>query len=106
MSWLKTVIGVISLVVYYWDEIVKWLISLCEAVKNIAHAAEVFAQKVKEELVRLKYNLYYKEEGKWIQETTTREIPENEVPERLRNVISRNERNVSNEIEQELGLTL
>ena len=106
MSWLLKVIGVIAAVVRYWDEIVKWLIDLCEAVKNIAHAAEVFAQKVKEELVKLKYNLYYKEEGHWIQETTSREISENEVPERLRNAISRRERNVSNEIEQELGLTL
>ena len=106
MSWLQTVIGVLTAIVYYWDEIINWLIRLCDAVKNIAHAAELFAKKVKDELVKLKYNLYYKEEGNWVEETTTREISENEVPARLREVIGKRDTNVSKEIEQELGLTL
>ncbi len=106
MALLETIIGIIALVVYYWDEIVNWLIRLCDAVKNIAHAAELFAQKVKGELVKLKYILYYKEEGNWVEETTTREIPEKEVPERLRKTFSKREKNISNDIEQELGLTL
>ncbi len=96
----------IDQLVIYWKQVVNWLILICEAVKNIAHAAEVFAKTVKNELIKLKYVLYYKEEGNWIQETTTREISENEVPERLRRAISRQETNISNEIEQELELTL
>ena len=96
----------IDQLVIYWRQIVNWLIRICDAVKNIAHAAEVFAQTVKNELMKLKYVLYYKEEGNWIQETTTREISENEVPERLRRAVRSQETNISKEIEQELGLTL
>ncbi len=99
-------IGLAVLAVCFWNEIVKWLINLCEAVKEIAHAAEVFAQKVEEAVIKLKYMLYYKEGDNWIEETTARKISENEVPQRIKNAIRKEETNVSNEIEEELRLTL
>lgn len=96
----------IDQLVFYWKQILNWLIRICDALKNIAHAAEVFAKKVKDELVKLKYNLYYKEEGNWIEETTSREISEKEMPTRVRNAIRSQDTNISNEIEQELELVL
>lgn len=109
---LETIIGLgaLFLVVNYWEEIVNWLknlvVSIHEALINIAHAIDVLAQKVKNFIIEFIYKVYYKQQGKWIEEKTIREIPESEVPPHIRNKVKNRETIVNKEIEQELGLTL
>lgn len=103
-----------ALIVAYWDDIVDWLAdflpkvkaAFANAVRNIAHAAAMFVQKVKDAYAKIMHKLYYKEEGQWIEETTTREINESEVPPWIRNKISAQERDMSEEFEQKLNLQL
>ncbi len=109
---LETIIlGGLFLVVTYWDEIVNWLkdlvVEVREALKDLVHAIDVFVQRVKEAVVKFITKVYYKnQQGKWIEETTTREIPESEVPPHIRKKVQKRERNINKEIEQELDLTL
>lgn len=75
----------------YWSQILDWLSSFITKLKNafaaaakfIKHAAMVVAAKCKEAYTKIMHKLYYQEEGKWIEETTTRTIPESEVPPQI-----------------------
>lgn len=98
----------------FWDEIVDWLKKLVNgikalfsrAVKKVAHAAAGFIQRVENGLAALRHKLYYKEQGQWVEETTTRKIKESEVPARIRRLISRQEEEITDELEEELQLSL
>ena len=102
------------LLVAYWNEIVSWLKNLVEKLrsafrsmsKKIAHAAAGFVQRVENGLAAIRHKLYYKEEGQWIEETTTRKIDESEVPASIRAKIRWQEEEVTDELEDELDLTL
>lgn len=102
------------LLVAYWNEIVSWLKNLVEKLrsafrsmsKKIAHAAAGFVQRVENGLAAIRHKLYYKEEGQWIEETTTRKIDESEVPATIRAKIRWQEEEVTDELEDELDLTL
>lgn len=103
-----------ALVVAYWDEIVDWLADFIPRVRqvfstamhNVAHAAGMFVQKVKDAYAKIMHKLYYKEEGKWVEETTSREIKESEVPPWIRNKISAQERDMTDEFESKMDLQL
>lgn len=115
-------IGIIGTVVAlaYWDDIVDWLndfIPRLEAAWNefkqsIAHAAMMAAEKVKEAgkfIVKIMHKLYYKnEKQQWVEETTTRTVPENEVPPAIRAKVNRQEveADITEDIERELNLTI
>jgi hypothetical protein len=104
------VLGGLYLIATYWDEIVNWLndliVEVRAALKELAHAIDVFVQRVKKAIIKFITKVYYKKQGKWIEEKTTREIPESEVPEHIRKKVQNRETNVNKEIEQELELAL
>lgn len=102
------------LVVAYWDDIVDWFHKLVaglkrmfsEIKKKVAHAAGAFIQRVEDKLAAIRHKLYYQEEGEWIEETTTRKIKESEIPPSIRNKIRNHETEVTDEVEEELQLSL
>ena len=101
-------------VVVFWNEIVDWLKKLvngiksmfARAVKKIAHAAAGFIQRVENGLAAIRHRLYYKEQGQWVEETTTRKIKESEVPASIRRKIHAQEEEITDELEDELNLSL
>ena len=112
---LPLLIGLGSLLlVAFWDEIVDWLKKLvneiksmfARAVKKIAHAAAGFIQRVENGLAAIRHRLYYKEQGQWVEQTTTRKIKESEVPQRIRRLITAQEEEITDELEEELHLSL
>ena len=98
------------LLVAFWDEIVNWLKDLIpkiqQAFQAIAHAAAAFIEKVEKTLAAIRHKLYYKENGQWIEETTTRKIEVSEVPERIRRKLGYGEEEITEEVEAELGMEL
>ena len=102
------------LVVAFWDEIVDWLKKLVAGLRNmfatlkkkVAHAAGAFIQRVEKKLAAIRHKLYYQEQGEWIEETTTRKIDESEIPASIRNKIRNHETEVTDEVEEELQLSL
>ena len=104
----------LTAMVFLWDEIVDWLKKLvsgikamfARAVKKIAHAAAGFIQRVENGLAAIRHKLYYKEQGQWVEETTTRKIKESEVPASIRRKIHAQEEDITDELEDELKLSL
>ena len=104
----------ITAMVFLWDEIVDWLKKLvsgiksmfARAVKKIAHAAAGFIQRVENGLAAIRHKLYYKEQGQWVEQTTTRKIKESEVPASIRRKIHAQEEEITDELEEELNLSL
>ena len=99
-------------VVTKWDEITKWLEDFLPqiqtAMKNLGigdYAAKLFSN-VEDGALRLVHRLYYKENGKWIEKTTTREIDESQVPEWAKAGLSNKETDVTSRYEKELELTV
>lgn len=101
-------------VVKYWDEIINWLSDLvCELKRawdefksNIAHAAAIFIKRVADGLAHIAHKIYYKENRQWMEQTTTRQVDEDEVPPHIRNKISRQERDVTPDFERELQMAI
>ena len=100
------------LVVTNWEEITGWLKEflpkLQDALKEIGiadYAAKLFST-VEDGVLRLVHKLYYKENGKWVEKTTTREIDESEVPEWAKSGLSAKETDVTERYEQELEMKL
>lgn len=50
------------------------------------------------------HKLYYKKGDQWIEKTTTRMCDESEVPLAIRNKLSKNEADITEEIQNELQL--
>lgn len=95
-----------------WEQITGWLTEFLpkiqEALKSIGvgdYAAKLFST-VTNGALTLIHRLYYKENGKWIEKTTTREIDESEVPEWAKAGLSEKETDVTERYEKELELTL
>jgi hypothetical protein len=106
-----------ALIVANWDEIVDWLQDFIPKLKAawekvrdlIPHGARIFGDIVvegAERMMKIAHKLYYKEDGQWIEETTTRKIPESEVPPFIRNKGIKKETDITEEMEQELGLEI
>ena len=74
--------------------------------RGIANAAVIVGEKIREGVAQLKHKLFYKEDGKWIQETTGVEITEEEVPPYIRAKIIRQKADITREMELELGLSI
>lgn len=107
--------GIVAVAVFtFWDEIVDWLKKLVNTIKSmfsrvvkkIAHAAAGFIQRVENGLAAIRHKLYYKEQGQWVEQTTTRKIKESEVPSRIRRLITDQEEEITDELEEELHLSL
>ncbi|MBR4642763.1 MAG: hypothetical protein IKO74_08620 [Selenomonadaceae bacterium] len=106
-------IGVVGyLVVTKWDEIEGWLKEflpkLQDALKEtgiVDYAAKLFSS-VEGNILRLVHRLYYKENGKWVEKTTVREIDESEVPAWAKEGLTAKESDVTARYEKELELTV
>ena len=75
----------------------------------VPYGARIFGDLIVEGadyLVKIAHKLYYQEDGQWIEETTTRKIPESEVPPAIRDKVyaQQKEEDITEEIEEELGL--
>lgn len=100
------------LVVTNWEEITGWLKDFLpkiqDALKEIGvgeYAAKLFSS-LEDGALRLVHKLYYKENGKWVEKTTTREIDESEVPEWAKTGLSTKEVDVTDRYEKELQLAV
>ena len=100
------------IVVKNWEEIEGWLKEflpkLQVALKEtgiVDYAAKLFSS-VENNVMRLVHKLYYKENGKWVEKTTVREIDESEVPAWAKEGLTAKERDVTDRYEKELELTV
>ncbi len=104
-------LGVGSLfVLAYWDEIVDWLKDFTSRLAGFfsrlgGHAAKIFS-RIKGAFLQVIHRLFFKEDQKWIEETTRREVPESEVPEWAKRGVQESEQDVTQRYQQELQLTL
>ena len=91
-----------ALVVANWQEVENWLKEFLPKLQTVLketgivdYAAKLFSS-VEGNVMRLVHKLYYKENGKWVEKTTVREIDESEVPAK----------DVTERYEKELELTV
>lgn len=109
IPFLPWVVGglLVAAVVACWDEIVEWLSEAVSAIKRffvgILHATAAFVKKARDKIAKMMHSVFYKEDDKWIEETTTREIPESELPASVRRKLTTRKKEVTEELE-ELGL--
>ena len=98
----------------HWDEICSWFsnfltklkAAVSEKMRGIANAAVIVGEKIKDGVAQLKHKLFYKEEGKWMEETTKREVTEDAVPPYIRAKIAKQEADITQEMELELGMSI
>ena len=100
------------LVAANWEEVTKWLQDFLpkiqDALKNtgiVDYAAKLFSS-VEDGALKLVHKLYYKENGKWVEKTTTREIDESEAPEWAKAGLTAKETDVTDRYEKELQLSI
>lgn len=106
-------LGVAAYLAYTnWKEIESWLNEFLPKVKLALkeagiydYAAKLFSS-VQGNVVRLVHRLYYKEDGKWVEKTTIREIDESEVPAWAKEGLSAKEKDVTKRYEEQLELTV
>ncbi len=101
-----------ALVVANWQEVENWLREFLPKLKTalkdvgiVDYAAKLFSS-VQGNVVRLAHKLYYKENGKWVEKTTVREIDESEVPAWAKEGLTAKESDVTDRYEKELELTV
>lgn len=98
-----------------WDKITSWLDDLVQKLNavwqqirvNVPHAARVFGDLIMQgfqSVARIMHKLYFKKGDQWIEKTTTRMCDESEVPLAIRNKLSKNETDITEEIQKELQL--
>ena len=100
------------LVVANWQEIEGWLKDFLPKVQDALkeagihdYAAKLFSS-IEGNVMRLVHRLYYKENGKWVEKTTVREIDESEVPAWAKEGLSNKEIDVGERYEKELELSV
>ena len=106
--------GAAFFVYKHWDELKdffsNFITNLKEAIskkmRGIANAAIIVGEKVRDGIAQIKHKLFYKEEGKWIEEVTKREVTEEEVPPFIRAKIAKQEADITQEMELELGMSI
>ena len=105
-------VGAIYLVYTNWKEIESWLNDFLPKVQNVLkeagiydYAAKLFSS-IEGNVMRLVHRLYYKENGKWVERTTVREIDESEVPAWAKEGLGAKESDVTARYEKELELSV
>ena len=106
---LAGIIGGI-MVVANWDEIVNWLNAFLPQIKEklegiTKHSGKLFSN-IQDHVLGLFHKLYYKENGKFYEQVTTREIDESQVPEWAKADLAEEETDVTNRYKQELQLEI
>ena len=103
------------LIVANWDSIVNWLKDFVPKLKAawekvrimVPHGARIYGDLVVEgadKLAKIMHKLYYKEDGQWVEETTTRKVSQDEVPPAILAKIRMQESDITENMEAELGL--
>ena len=106
--------------VYFWDDILEWLSDFLPKVANLIreigrrlgasteYATDVMAEQLDQYSVAIKHHLYYKQNGQWIEDTTRRTLPKNELPPHIRKRVRRisDDVDITDDVERELGLTV
>lgn len=96
------------LVVAFWDEIVNFfkdfIPKVKDALEGLWNKAKVYAQKVKDSVISVIHKLYYEEDDKWYEQTTTREVDESEVPAWAK--AGRRKKDITKKMEEELQLEI
>lgn len=106
--------GAAFFVYKHWDEVKEFFCNFITSLKEsiakkmhgIANAAIIVGEKVRDGVAQLKHKLFYKEEGKWMEEVTKREVSEDEVPPHIRAKIAKQEADITQEMELELGMAI
>ena len=98
------------LVVAHWDEVVNWLEDLLPKIKEklegiAKYSAKLFSN-IKGQMLALVHKLYYKENGKFYEQTTTREIKESEVPEWAKAELGEEETDVTGRYKEKMKLEI
>lgn len=95
-----------------WEEVENWLKEFVPKLKTtlkdvgiVDYAAKLFSS-VEGNILRLVHKLYYKENGKWVEKTTVREIDESEVPAWAKEGLTAKEKDVTERYEKELELSV
>lgn len=102
------------IVVANWDAILDWLNDFIPKLKKawqavrpmVPSAALIYGDTIldaAEKFTRIMHKLYYQEDGEWFEETTTRKLKEEEVPDFIRKKVHAQEADITQEIEMELG---
>lgn len=102
------------LIVANWDEIINWLDDFIPKLKNaweqvrpnVPHAAMIVGDTIiegAETMVRVMHKLYYREDGEWIEETTTRKVAEEEVPDFILQKVQSQAADITKEVEMQLS---
>ena len=101
-----------ALVAANWQEVENWLKDFLPKLQSVLketgivdYAAKLFSS-VEGNVMRLVHKLYYKENGKWVEKTTVREIDESEVPAWAKEGLTAKESDVTAHYEKELELTV
>ena len=101
-----------ALAVANWQEVENWLKDFLPKLQSVLkqtgivdYAAKLFSS-IEGNVMRLVHKLYYKENGKWIEKTTVREIDESEVPAWAKEGLTAKESDVTARYEKELELTV
>jgi len=104
------------LVVHYWNDILEWFSNILPKIANVVrtlaygvqYATDVVASLLDKASAAIKHHLYYKEGDHWVEKTTTRQLPESELPPHIRQRIKvrGQEQDITREIESETGLTV
>jgi hypothetical protein len=102
-------VGILS---YFWDDIKNWLHYAINWVKRtvrgIVYGAKVFIRKMREAYEEISKTYHQDENKKWHETTTTREVPESEVPPEIRAKarVYNQEVDITEELEKELELVV
>jgi hypothetical protein len=100
------------LVVTNWQEVENWLKEFLPKLEKtlrdvgvVDYAAKLFSS-IEGNVMRLVHRLYYKENGKWVEKTTVREIDESEVPAWAKEGLTTKERDVTDRYQEKLEVTV
>lgn len=105
------------LVVANWKGILDWLTDFIPKLKsawakvkpNVPYAAVLVGDLIVEGVSRMAaimHRMYYKEDGKWIEATTTRKVDASEVPAHIRCKFENQEADITKDMEDTLQLTV
>ncbi|KHM51456.1 hypothetical protein NZ47_10500 [Anaerovibrio lipolyticus] len=100
-----------------WDKVVSSFKEFIPKLKKawaaarplVPYAARMYGDIVVEGAERLgaiMHKLFYKEDGQWVEETTTRKVPASEVPADIRELIEVQEADITAKMEEKLELQI
>lgn len=96
-----------TLLAAFWNDVVDWLKRAVEKVKTITgmivYGTKVFIQKAYKAIQQISRHYSKDSYGRWHETTVTREVPEHEVPEEIRNMAKKSqETDITHELELQL----